>query len=352
MPLQYGNEGITVPHLKCRNSAALFDVSHMGQIIIRGKDREDFIESLVPGNIKDLKINQVRLTQFTNEKGGILDDLMVSRKDNYLYVVVNAGCAEQDIEYLNKHMENWKSNGKDLNMEVISGVKTSLVALQGPKAINVLQKLVKEDLTTIKFMHTSDYDILGTKGCYITRCGYTGEDGFEISIPNEKAEELCEILISDKDVGLAGLGARDTLRLEASLCLMGSDMNPDITPIEADLAWTIGKRRRDEANFPGAKIILDQLKNGTEKKRIGFKIIEKGGIPREHYKIWDKESNSEIGFVTSGTKTPCLDYPIGMGYVKTNFAKEGQIIEIQIRNKKYGAEIVKMPFIELGFKKI
>lgn len=343
MPTYYKDTPITKVHKHCRTEACLFDVSHMGQLKLTGADADAFIESLVPGNIKDLKLNHCRLTQFTNENGGVMDDAIVTRKEDHLFIIVNAGCAEQDIEHMRKHME--KNPQFDVQMEVLSG-KYSLVALQGPKAAEVLQRMVDSDLNDLAFMTTSDMNIKGVNGsCRVTRCGYTGEDGFEISVPTESVVQFSEALAKEPEVMLAGLGPRDTLRLEAGLNLMGHDMTPDITPIEAGLAWSVGKRRREEGGFPGAEVILKQLKEGVSRTRIGF-VIEGKPTARENYAIYDADGTTQIGYVTSGSLSPTLETKtIGLGYVPPQFAKIGTKIVIDIRGKKTEATVSEMPFV-------
>jgi aminomethyltransferase len=344
MPLQYGKAGTVTPHKLTRTKATIFDVSHMGQVEFRGKDRFDFIESLVPGNIKDLKINQGRLTQLTNETGGILDDTIITVKSDHIYEIVNAGCANDDIAHFKKHINEWQKKGKDVTMKILD--THQLLALQGPLAPQVLQKLVTEDLSTLAFMSGKEMKVAGVL-CGVTRCGYTGEDGFELQIPNAEATKLAKKLLENPDCSLAGLGARDTLRLEAGLCLMGHDMNPTITPIEADLSWTIGKRRKEEGGFPGAKVILDQLKNGATKKRVGF-VIEGKVAAREGSKIFDVQGK-EIGVVTSGAPTPSCEKPIAMGYVSMPSSVIGTRVFMDVRGKQVEATVSKMPFVKSGF---
>lgn len=309
---------------------------------ITGKDRIEFIESLVPGDVKDLAENSARLTQFTNAKGGIMDDTLVTKKADHLYVVVNAGCAEQDIAHLQANAQQWRGNGKDVQVKVIED--HSLVALQGPKAAAVLQRLIKDvDLNDIAFMTTRDAKIDGIP-VRANRCGYTGEDGFEISVPHTYVETLAKNLIAQPEVLLAGLGPRDTLRLEAGLCLMGHDMNDTITPVEADLLFTISKRRRAEGGFPGADVVQKQLKEGTQKLRVGFSMEGKP-IARESYKIYTEDGSTEVGIVTSGSFSPILNKGIGMGYVQTSLSAPGTKVQIDVRGKRATAVITKMPFV-------
>lgn len=343
-------EGMKEEHLHTRTAASIFDVSHMGQLKLEGKDVADFLETLVPGNIKDLKAGKCRLTQFTNEKGGIMDDTVITRKgDQQFYVVVNAGCCEKDLKHITAQIEKYTESG-DKDVELTFMNHYSLLALQGPQAAEVLQNLIGNsfDLRELDFMSVTDVPITKLRGLdtpvQIIRCGYTGEDGFEISVPESHANQLAELLMSDSRTKLAGLGARDTLRLEAGLCLMGSDMNEDITPIEAGLGFTIGKRRKDAGDFPGATVILDQIANGPSKQRVGFEVDSK--LPaREHMEILN-ESGEVIGEVTSGTISPILEKSIGMGYVQTPYIKNGTKVLIK-RNPKtiLNATVTATPFV-------
>ncbi|KAL0476472.1 glycine cleavage system T protein [Acrasis kona] len=350
MPLIYP-DGMKQEHNHCRTNASIFDVSHMGQIRIHGKDGADFIESIVPGNIKDLKPNHARLTQFTNEHGGIMDDTMVTRKsDDLLYVVVNAGCCDQDVAHIKSSLEQYKQKNPnaDVSFEFMDG--HSLIAIQGPVATEVVASLLPEghNMSNVAFMSCLDVSLpaLGEDvQLQVSRCGYTGEDGYEISVPHQHAVALTKLLLQDERVRLAGLAARDTLRLEAGLCLMGHDMNDKITPIEANLSFTIGKRRQEEKNFPGAEIIVQQLQNGTKIKRVGINIDTNKMVARENYTVHDSEGN-KIGYVTSGTLAPSMDNrSIAMGYVDTTHSQDGTALKVSIRNTMYDATVVKMPFV-------
>jgi aminomethyltransferase len=310
----------------------------------------DFIETLVPGNIKDLKDNAARLTQFTNLHGGIMDDTVVTRKnDKLLYIVVNAGCCDQDVQHIKENLNRYKLQNPqaDVAFEFMEG--QSLVALQGPEAPDVLQPLLTSDinLANLPFMSCVDVNLpaLSNTPVQISRCGYTGEDGFEISVPDIYVTQFTELLLKDQRVKLAGLGARDTLRLEAGLCLMGHDMNDQITPIEAGLSFTIGKRRQEEANFPGATVINNQIKNGTNIKRIGLLLDSNKMVAREGYVIRDEKFTTDVGHVTSGTISPILDKSIAMGYVNSAFSTEGTKLVVSIRGQPFQATVVKMPFV-------
>jgi len=345
MPLQYA-DGIIQSHVFTRTNAGLFDVSHMLQLRFTGKDRINFIQELVVADVHNQKEGTAAYTVLTNEKGGIIDDAIVSKYNDHLYVVVNAGCADKDFQHFTKHVQRYKSAGKDINLEVID---QSLLALQGPKAKNVLSKLVdgSVDLSKFYFLNGTLAKVAGIP-CRVTRCGYTGEDGFEISVPHERAVELAEKLVADQDVRLAGLGPRDTLRLEAGLCLYGQDLTEDITPIEATLAWTLPKTRRESGGFLGADVVLKQLKEGTARKRVGF-LGEGKRIPRTHAQLLDPNTNQVVGEVSSGAYGPSLDKPVGMAYVQKEVSKIGTVLNAKIGSTIVPVRIAKMPFYPNGY---
>jgi aminomethyltransferase len=320
----------------------------MLQSEIRGKDRFAFMESIVVGDIGTLKSNQGTLTLFTNSSGGIIDDLIVNNTENYLYVVSNAGCRHKDIPLFLNTEKALKSDNKIV--DYVQRDDLALLAVQGPKSQQVLHPLVNLDLSKMYFMNNASATIAGVPQCRVTRCGYTGEDGFEISVPGDRvAGALDELLGSSQaKVELAGLGARDSLRLEAGLCLYGNDMEEDTTPVEAALAWLIGKTRKERRDFPGAERILNQLKDKSivKRKRVGF-ITKCGPPPRSHMKVLDAETNEEIGEVTSGCPSPSLGVNVAMGYVQTDSdPKIGKPVKIQVRNVQVEGEIAKMPFVK------
>jgi aminomethyltransferase len=351
MPVQYKDQGIQESHFHTRNKCSLFDVSHMMQTRVYGKDRFKFIEKLVVSDIQGLKPNNGTLTVFTNENGGIIDDLIVNNTSlNYLYIVSNAGCADKDLKHLRDCETRLKDEKYDINLELIED--RGLLALQGPKMAEVLQPGVDFDLSKFPFMNTHETSVYSIENCRITRCGYTGEDGVEISVPIQHTAALAERLLQVKSekndealCKLAGLGARDTLRLEAGLCLYGNDIDDKTTPIEAGLAWLIGKRRRELRDFPGADVILRELKEKPSKRRVGMKLLNNAGpSARQHMKILDNQGDC-IGEVTSGCPSPSLKQNIAMGYVNTKFSQPDTKILIEIRNKKHEAEVVKLPFV-------
>ncbi|XP_042211672.1 aminomethyltransferase, mitochondrial-like [Homarus americanus] len=343
MPVQYGKVGIATSHKEVRTHCGLFDVSHMLQSKIHGQDRIKFIEKLIVGDIEGLADNTGTLSLFTNPQGGIIDDLICSKTDlGYLYVVSNAGCKEKDLAHLKEHLSSFRAAGGDAQLEVIED--HGLVAVQGPQAAHILQPITEGNLGDLYFMNTREMRVAGIP-CRVTRCGYTGEDGVEISVPNNKAVELCETLVG-LGVHLAGLGARDSLRLEAGLCLYGNDIDDTTTPIEGGLTWTIGKRRRQTADFLGAEIILRQLKEKPERRRVGLTCS--GPPPRSHSPVLDADGN-QIGEVTSGCPAPSLGINVAMAYVPAAFAKVGTKLSVQVRKKNIPATVAKMPFVKCNY---
>ncbi|UYV65659.1 AMT [Cordylochernes scorpioides] len=289
----------------------------------------------------ELTPGQGTLTLFTNNRGGIMDDLIVTRTtEDHLYVVSNAGCREKDLHHLMTGAEKFRAQGNDVHVEQVED--RALIALQGPAMAGVLQSHTSADLSSLHFMTSTLATLCGVPDCRVTRCGYTGEDGVELSVPASKACHIVETLLQHEDVKLAGLGARDSLRLEAGLCLYGHDISEDTTPVEASLAWTIGKRRRTEANFPGADVILAQLKNKPEKRRVGLKST--GAVPREGTQL-QTEAGQSLGSVTSGCPSPELKTNIAMAYVPRDMAKVGTGLLYVLRNKTFPAQVAKMPFV-------
>ncbi|MGR5128683.1 glycine cleavage system aminomethyltransferase GcvT [Photobacterium swingsii] len=337
MPVQYAL-GVRKEHLHCREHAGLFDVSHMGQVRLHGAGAAKAIEALVPVDIIDLPEGKQRYAFFTNEQGGILDDLMVTNFGDHLFVVVNAACKEQDIAHIQAHLP------ADVELEVIED--RALLALQGPKAADVLARL-NPAVSDMVFMDATKIELLGVE-CYVSRSGYTGEDGYEISVPNDKAEALARELLAFSEVEWIGLGARDSLRLECGLCLYGHDIDTTTTPVEASLLWGISKARRADGEraggFPGANLVLEQIKTkDVARKRVGLLGQSKAPV-REGSKLFDAADN-EIGIVTSGTFGPSKGSPVAMAYVKTDCAVIGTEIFAEVRGKKLPMTVEKMPFV-------
>ncbi|TCS62664.1 glycine cleavage system aminomethyltransferase GcvT [Varunaivibrio sulfuroxidans] len=337
MPVQYP-AGILKEHLHTRAHAALFDVSHMGQAFLRGENAAKAFEKIVPGDYQGMAAGKTRYSILTNDKGGILDDLMATQLGGDLYLVVNAACKEQDFAHIAHHTEGAAT------LEIIDD--RALLALQGPEAETVLARLCPPARHML-FMSFAELTIAAIP-CFVTRSGYTGEDGYEISVPADRALELARILLDEPEVAPAGLGARDSLRLEAGLCLYGHDIDQDTTPSEAGLNWVINKRRREEGGFPGADIILDQIKNGVRRKRVG--ILPEGRAPaREHTEIQDIDG-ARIGEITSGGFGPSVGGPIAMGYVASAHAAPDTPVQLIVRGKALPAKVVKMPFVAHNYK--
>ena len=332
MPVQYP-AGILAEHLHTRARAGLFDVSHMGQLRLTGVDPAAALETLVPGDIRALGSMRVRYTLLLNEQGGILDDLMATRLGGGLFVVVNAACKAADLVHLREHL------GGVATVEPLDD--RALLALQGPAAAAVLSRL-GDGIARMPFMTALELALDGRQ-CLLTRSGYTGEDGFEISLPDADAPGLAERLLAEPEVMPVGLGARDSLRLEAGLCLYDHDIDATTTPVEADLGWTIGKRRRQEGGFPGAAIILRQLAHGAPRRRVG--IRPDGRAPaREATPIVDTAGNP-IGRVTSGGFGPSVNGPIAMGYVDAAHAADGTALSLLVRGSPRPARVSPLPFV-------
>lgn len=336
MPVQYP-EGIKTEHIHTREHTGLFDVSHMGQVVISGEGVAKALEALVPVELEALGINKQTYALFTNDQGGILDDLMIVRwEEDCFFLVVNAACKEQDLEHL-------RNNLPGFDIDYLEG--RGLLALQGPAAVDVMAQLAPESRDLV-FMTGARATLAGVD-CYITRSGYTGEDGFEISVPAESAELLARKLLSFDQVKAIGLGAWDSLRLEAGLCLYGHDLDNDTTPIQGSLLWSISKSRRADGEkaggFPGAEVIFNEKENGPTRKRIGLKIEGKAPV-REGAELVNAEG-VQVGVVTSGGFGPTMDAPVAMGYVATECAVIGTELNAMVRGKPRPVTVAKMPFV-------
>ena len=331
MPVQYPT-GILAEHHWTRSHAGLFDVSHMGQIRLDGAGAAAALERLVPADIVGLKPQRQRYTLFTDAQGGILDDLMVTNAGDHLFLVVNAACKTADLAHLQAHLAQ--------DCRVTTLPERALLALQGPKAAASLAPHAPE-AAALGFMSGAALRVAGLP-CFVTRSGYTGEDGFEISVAADAAERLARTLLADARVKPIGLGARDSLRLEAGLCLYGHDIDTTTTVIEADLAWTIQKRRRETGGFPGAAIILKQLAKGAPRKRVGLKPDGKAPA-REHTRITTQDG-ATIGEITSGGFGPTVGGPVAMGYVATSHATPGSAVQLVVRGQPRPAVVAKLPF--------
>ncbi|BDI04656.1 glycine cleavage system aminomethyltransferase GcvT [Sphaerotilus microaerophilus] len=335
MPVQYP-AGILAEHRQCRESAALFDVSHMGQVRLVGSDAAAALESLVPVDVQGLSLGRQRYAFFTNAAGGLLDDLMITRRAEDLFLVVNAGCKDADLRHLTAQIGH--------RCQVIAQPELALLALQGPKAVDALAR-INAGVASLTFMTGGWFALAGAE-CFVTRSGYTGEDGFEISVPATHAIALARTLLAQPEVQAAGLGARDTLRLEAGLCLYGHDIDATTTPVEAGLTWAIQKVRREggerHGGYPGAQVIDSQLAQGAARRRVGLVGLERAPV-REGTVLVDAHGH-KVGSVTSGTLGPSVNQPIAMGYLAANHAVPGGEVYAEVRGKRLPMRITPMPF--------
>jgi aminomethyltransferase len=333
MPIQY--EGIMAEHLWTRESAGLFDVSHMGQLLLSGDGLDTAVEALLPIDLSTLKLGMQRYSLLLDADGGILDDLMVSRWPDALYLVVNGATKWDDIAHLREHLPD------AITLNHLED--RALLALQGPKAADALARHVTGEwsLSALTFMRFGHFELAGAPAA-ISRSGYTGEDGFEISVPAADAPRIAELLCAEPEVKPIGLGARDSLRLEAGLPLYGHDLDETSDPVEANLVFGINKRRRDEGGFPGAERILRNLANGPARKLVGFKVD--GKLPvREGAPIFDGER--QVGVITSGGFAPSVGAPIAMGYVEAAYARPDQRIDAEVRGRAVSLTVTPMPFV-------
>ena len=332
MPMQYP-PGVLNEHLHCRAQAGLFDVSHMGQITLHGDAAASALEALVPGDITGLKPGRQRYTLLMNEAGGIIDDLMVANLGGRLLVVANASRKQADAEHLAAYLPS--------GVKVAMLADQALLALQGPAAAAVLVRLAPE-VAAMPFMAVAAVRIGGVP-LIVSRSGYTGEDGFELSVPAEAAEALAEKLLAEPEVQPIGLGARDSLRLEAGLCLYGADIDELTTPVEANLAWCIGKRRRETGGFPGWAAVGDQMRHGPTRLRVGLR--PDGGAPARALTPIVAADGTAAGGITSGGFSPTLGVPIAMGYVRRDQAAKDNALCLMIRGKPAPARVAGMPFV-------
>jgi aminomethyltransferase len=349
MPVQYAS-GVLREHLHTRANTGLFDVSHMGQIALRPKsgkveDAALALEKLVPQDILAVAPGRQRYAQFTNAAGGLLDDLMVANFGDHLFLVVNAACKAEDEAHLRKHLSD------TCTIDVLAD--RALIALQGPKAATVLAKLCPE-APAMKFMDAGPHKVDGI-ACFVSRSGYTGEDGFEISIPADQAEALVTKLLDDADVMPIGLGARDSLRLEAGLCLYGHDIDTSTSPVEAALEWSVQKSRRTggtrAGGFPGANVILSQFEKGASRRRIGLRPEGRAPVREGAALFADATSTEQIGTVTSGGFGPSLNAPVAMGYLPTAQAADGGTVFAEVRGQRLPLRVSPMPFVPHSYKR-
>lgn len=327
MPLYY-EEGVIAEHEWVRSHAGIFDVSHMGQVIISGDNVIDFLETMTPSSFGTVPHGRAKYTVLTNEEGGIVDDLIITKlSDDKYFAVINAGCKEKDIAWITSHLP------EHLTFEQLDD--RALIALQGPYAETVLHDVLGINASDMPYMW-----MIESGDFFISRLGYTGEDGFEISVPNSQAEKIWNKLAAHKDVKPIGLAARDSLRLEMGYCLYGHDIDNTTTPIEAGLSWVMGK---DNAGFIGAEKVLDHKNDGAPRSRVGIKLLDKG-IAREGALLLDQDGN-QIGTMTSGSFSPTLKEAIGQGYVPAKYAEADTEIFVDVRGRKIKASICAMPFM-------
>ena len=333
MPVQY--EGIIAEHQWTRESAGLFDVSHMGQLYVSGEGVEAALEAILPIDLATLKPFGPRYSMLLDEQGGILDDLMVTRWSSGFYLVVNGATKWDDIAHLREHLPD------EITLSHLDD--SALLALQGPKAFAALERVVSGEypLSALTFMKGGQFKLAGADA-WISRSGYTGEDGFEISIPAENAAEIAELLCAQPEVKPIGLGARDSLRLEAGLPLYGHDLSPDHSPVDGDLLFAVNKRRRSEGGFIGAERVLRELADGTAQVRVGLSLAGRQAA-REGAEVY--AGSDKVGVLTSGGFSPTLGHPIAMAYVNRAQAAAGTALEIDVRGKRLAATVVPMPFV-------
>jgi aminomethyltransferase len=338
MPIQYSS-GIIEEHKFTRSNSGIFDVSHMGQLFIYGDDNlTNDLEEIFPLDLQNLKLNSSKYSFLMNEKAGVYDDLIITKLEEGFLIILNAACKDNDFKILSSLLKD--------KYKMVLDDQRSLIAIQGPKSVDILNQILKtvEDLN---FMSGNWFTYKNQKS-YVTRSGYTGEDGFEVSISNELAEVFTKELL-ENGAKLIGLGARDTLRLEAGLCLYGHELSTETTPIEANLKWAISKERLNNGGFIGSQNIISQINDGAKKIRVGIKP-EGRLIAREKTKIYD-ENELMIGEVTSGTFGPSVNGPIAMGFVDRKFSKKETKIFLEVRGKKYPANICELPFYKKSYVK-
>jgi aminomethyltransferase len=335
MPVQYPS-GITAEHNAVRKYAGLFDVSHMGEFIVQGPGAVDFVNYVTTNDVGALAIGQAHYSTILNERGTIEDDCLVYRSEDRIMMVVNASNAAKDFAHISGHLDRFDATLEDVSDD------TALLALQGPRAAEILQHLTNADLSAVKYYHFTFGTVAGIDGILISRTGYTGEDGFELYFANENAATVWNAILERGDVMPAGLGARDTLRLEMGMALYGNDIDDTVTPLEANLQWLVKMKKGD---FVGRDALARQKEQGIPRKLVGFTTTERS-FPRHGYPVYVNGERS--GDVKSGTMSPSLNIPIGTAYLPTASATPGTQFEIEIRGKRIPAVVEKMPFYKEG----
>ena len=335
MPVQYPS-GITAEHNAVRKHAGLFDVSHMGEFIVRGHGALEFVNYVTTNDVAALAPGQAHYSTILNDSGRIEDDCLVYRADDRLMIVVNASNAAKDFAHISRHLDKFDATLEDVSDD------TALLALQGPKAAEILQRLTGADLSAVKYYHFTFGAVAGIDGILISRTGYTGEDGFELYFPNENAAHVWKALLESGEVMPAGLGARDTLRLEMGMALYGNDIDDTTSPLEANMGWVVKLKKGD---FVGRDAVARLKEQGIERKLVGFTISERA-FPRHGYAVFYEGEN--VGTVLSGTVSPSLGIPVGTCYLPRAAATEGTAFEVEIRGKRLPATVVKTPFYKQG----
>ncbi len=335
MPVQYPT-GITAEHKSVRERCGLFDVSHMGEFMVRGRGAVDFVNRVTTNDVAGMSVGQAHYSTILNDRGTIEDDCLVYRADDYLMMVVNASNVSKDLAHISRELGNFEAEVEDVSDA------TALLALQGPQAARILQSFTDVDLSQIKYYHFSIGTVAGVPNVIVSRTGYTGEDGFELYFPNEHAVKIWNALTASGEVTPVGLGARDTLRLEMGMALYGNDIDDTVTPLEANLGWLVKLKKGD---FVGRDALARQKEAGLKKRLAGFTSDERA-FPRHGYPVFVNGEPS--GDVKSGTMSPSLNIPIGTAYVPLASAAEGNSLEIEIRGKRITARIAKMPFYRGG----
>ncbi len=335
MPVQYPT-GITAEHHAVRRHAGLFDVSHMGEFSVTGPGAVDFVNYVTTNDVAALAVGQAHYSTILNDRGTIEDDCLVYRSAERVFIVVNASNAEKDLSHISRHLERFDAQVEDVSES------TALLALQGPRAAEILQRLTDADLSVVNYYHFTHGSVAGVDEILISRTGYTGEDGFELYFPNEHAVEVWNALTESGEVVPAGLGCRDSLRLEMGMALYGNDIDDGVTPLEANLQWLV---KLGKGEFVGRDALLDQKAKGVSRKLVGFTTSERS-FPRHGYPVFVDGRRS--GDVRSGTMSPSLNIPIGTAYVPAASASPGSTLEIEIRGKRIPATVEKMPFYRDG----
>lgn len=335
MPIQYP-DGVMVEHNWTRENAGLFDVSHMGQVTFEGEGACAFLEKLTPSTFSTLKENVAKYSVLTNEEGGMVDDLIITKlSDTKFFIVVNGGCKDKDIKWFQQHQPQ--------DVMIVHHENRALIALQGPKAESALREALDIDTSDLNYMRYMEH-----KDLFISRLGYTGEDGFEISMPAERAEAIWYKLLAHKDIKPIGLAARDSLRLDMGYPLYGHDIDASTSPVEASSTWIMGKKLN--TTFIGAKRVMNEVENGAPRKRVGIRLTGRG-IAREGAEVFDESGKNQIGTLTSGGFSPTLKAAIGQAYINTDAATTGNKVIVRVRGRDIEAEISAMPFVEAKTKK-